>query len=208
MGSGDVQSDYSFTVEIQEAPQEEEPAGATEDAPAGEEDLIEPAAAADINPAAAISSSSVVRAAPIVEAVVSDPIYEEVPLTERLESGVSNLFGLIAEQRLSARKSAASSGGVLPPDMQIGEISADGAVNVEFTNQMDFPSTREFVLDNEKSNNKLLNVMMLSGEDEAIDPNLLSWTFNTVSSQQIEIKLEFERPLEISQGDEPEKLVV
>ena len=73
---------------------------------------------------------------------------------------------------------------------------------------MDFPSTREFVLDNEKSNNKLLNVMMLSGEDEAIDPNLLSWTINTVSSQLIEIKLEFERPLEISQGDEPEKLVV
>ena len=135
MGSGDVQSDYSFTVEIQEAPKEEEPAGAIEDAPAGEGDLIEPAAAADINPpAAAIPSSSVVTGAPIVEAVVSDPIYEEVPLTERLESGVSNLFGLIAEQRLSARKSAASSGGVLPPDMQIGEISADGAVNVKFTN--------------------------------------------------------------------------
>ena len=44
MGSGDVQSNYSFTVEIQEAPQEEEPAGAIEDAPAGEGDLIEPAA--------------------------------------------------------------------------------------------------------------------------------------------------------------------
>ena len=54
MGSGDVQSDYSFTVEIQEAPQEEEPAGAPEDAPAGEEDPIDPAAGADINPAAVI----------------------------------------------------------------------------------------------------------------------------------------------------------
>ena len=92
--------------------------------------------------------------------------------------------------------------------MQIGEISADRTIFVEFTNPMDFPSTREFVLDNEKSDNKLLNVLMLSGEDESVDPNLLSWTISKVTSQQISINLEFERPLEISQGDEPEKIVV
>ena len=72
---------------------------------------------------------------------------------------------------------------MLPPDMQIGEISADRTIFVEFTNPMDFPSTREFVLDNEKSGNKLLNVLMLSGEDETVDPNLQSWTISKVTSQ-------------------------
>ena len=80
--------------------------------------IDEPAAgAAASSPAAASSSSTVISPAVVVEAVVSDPIFEEVPLTERLEEGVGNLFGLIAEQRLSAKKSAASSGGVMPPDM-------------------------------------------------------------------------------------------
>ena len=96
----------------------------------------------------------------------------------------------------------------MPPEMQIGQISAERSLSIEFTNRMDFPSTREFILDNEESENKLIDVMMLSGEDEAIDLNLLSWTIVKVTSQQIEISLKFERPLEVSQGDEPDKLLV
>ena len=62
-------------------------------------------------------------------------------------------------------------------------MTADRTIYLEFSNPLDFPSTREFILDNEKENYKLLNVMMLSGEDESVDPNLLAWTISKVTSQ-------------------------
>ena len=38
---------------------------------------------------------------------------------------------------------------------------------------------------------ELLNVMILSGDREEIDENLVSWTISSVSSKLISLKLEF-----------------
>ena len=50
--------------------------------------------------------------------------------------------------------------------------------------------------------------MMLSGETEEIDQNLKSWTVKSVYEKRINIELEFDQPLQVSQGDEPDKIVI
>ena len=49
---------------------------------------------------------------------------------------------------------------------------------------------------------------MISGENETVNKNLLSWTITRVTSKQIEIDLEFERPLDVSQGEVADKLAI
>ena len=41
-----------------------------------------------------------------------------------------------------------------------------------------------------------------------IDQNLMSWSITSVSEMLIRIELEFENPLEVSQGESPDTLVV
>ena len=72
---------------------------------------------------------------------------------------------------------------------------------------MQFPSTSDFVKQN--SEFKLLDVMMLSGsEDGKIDTNLVSWVISSVEQTYLVIELEFERPLEVSQGEKPDQIVI
>ena len=73
---------------------------------------------------------------------------------------------------------------------------------------MNFPDTDTFILENEERKFELLNVIMLSGDDEEIDDNLTSWTVKSVKSELINVKLEFRSPLEVSQGDYPDKIVI
>ena len=73
---------------------------------------------------------------------------------------------------------------------------------------MNFPSKEEFIRQNKEKLYGLLNVFMLSGEDEAIDDNLTSWEIKSVEALLISIDLEFESPLLVSSGDLPEQIVV
>ena len=66
---------------------------------------------------------------------------------------------------------------------------------------MSFPSTAEFIKLNTKKQNELLNVMMLSGADETVDENLVSWKITSVQPSQISVELEFKSPVQVSQGD-------
>ena len=50
--------------------------------------------------------------------------------------------------------------------------------------------------------------MMISGDTEEVDDNLTGWQLFSISSTKIEIDLEFEEPLEVSQGDSPDKLLL
>ena len=50
--------------------------------------------------------------------------------------------------------------------------------------------------------------MMLSGDEEAVDENLISWSISEVTSKLIKLNLEFQKPLEVSQGDSPDTLVI
>ena len=49
---------------------------------------------------------------------------------------------------------------------------------------------------------------MLRGDDEVEDGNLLSWNIVSVGDKLIEIDLNFDQPLQVSQGDESDKLIV
>ena len=78
---------------------------------------------------------------------------------------------------------------------------------------MSFPSTDEFIALNKESGNKLIDLMVISSDEDDAEkvepsPNLSSWEIVSVSSSLIEIKLTFEKPLEVSQGTERDKLVV
>ena len=47
--------------------------------------------------------------------------------------------------------------------------------------------------------------MMISGKDEGvIDDNLTSWEISQVSAMLISIELEFDRPFDVSSGDQPD----
>ena len=48
---------------------------------------------------------------------------------------------------------------------------------------MEFPSTAEFVALNTERKNELVNLFMLSGIDNSVDENLLSWTITSVESE-------------------------
>ena len=80
---------------------------------------------------------------------------------------------------------------------------------------MNFPNTADFVALNSSEQRRLLNkqsrlldVKMLSGDEQKFDKNLVSWTISSVTSQLIVLDLEFDSPLQVSQGDSPDELVV
>ena len=88
-------------------------------------------------------------------------------------------------------------------------------MEVEFTNEMNFPNTADFIALNSskqrrlsKEWNRLIDVKMLSGDEQKFDKNLVSWTISSVTSKLILIDLEFDSPLQVSQGDAPDELVV
>ena len=80
----------------------------------------------------------------------------------------------------------------MPPELRLGEISAYRRFTIEFTNEMNFPDTEKFIQLNEESELALLNILMISGENEGINQNLLSWTIVEVTSKKIDIDLEFD----------------
>ena len=92
--------------------------------------------------------------------------------------------------------------------MRIGKLTANRSALIIFTNPMNFPNTDNFIAMNEASELRLINVYMLDGDEDIIDENLTSWSIVKVSSQLIELNFVFERPLSVSQGDNPDKLVI
>ena len=81
-------------------------------------------------------------------------------------------------------------------------------VEIEFTNSMFLPEYEEFNKVNSEQNYRLLNVFMLNGDEQAIDENLTSWTVKSVTSKRISIQLEFQSPLQVSQGDQPDQIAI
>ena len=61
---------------------------------------------------------------------------------------------------------------------------------------------------NESTSEKLLEVLMLSGDTEEIDTNLKSWTVTSVSSSNIDVSLGFEKSIIVSAGTIPDVLLI
>ena len=96
------------------------------------------------------------------------------------------------KQRELAREAVASAvEGTRPPEIRLGTISANRSVKIKFTNSMDFPDTASFISLNSGLEDELLSVMMLSGDSERIDENLISWSIQTVTPKLITVNLEF-----------------
>ena len=49
---------------------------------------------------------------------------------------------------------------------------------------------------------------MISGETKQLDDNLISWKLVSAEPSKLEIDLEFREPIEVSQGDLPDKLLI
>ena len=49
---------------------------------------------------------------------------------------------------------------------------------------------------------------MYSYTEEELDPNFIAWSVVEITSLSMSIKLEFNKPLDVSQGDEKDKLIV
>ena len=80
---------------------------------------------------------------------------------------------------------------------------------MKFTDAIEFSDNiKELIMDSKGTDNPLINIIMLSGETEDIDKNLLGWTVVSVISTEIVIDLEFESKLEVSQSDDPDNLFI
>ena len=62
---------------------------------------------------------------------------------------------------------------------------------------MKFPENFASII-NERSSDKLLEILALNGDSEEIDTNLRSWTVTSASSSTIDISLDFEKPILVS----------
>ena len=71
---------------------------------------------------------------------------------------------------------------------------------------MNFPSSEDFKSLNEDGD--LIDLKVLHGDSKLESDNLRSWEIITVSKDQIEIKLDFFAPLQVSQGEEPDILML
>ena len=98
--------------------------------------------------------------------------------------------------------------GTIPPEVRLGKITEFREVMIDFTNPINLPSLKNFITRNEEANHELLNVMMLSGDSEEIDENLIAWKITAVEPKQIRVELEFQSAIKVSQGEMPDKIVV
>ena len=78
---------------------------------------------------------------------------------------------------------------------------------LKFTNEMVLPENLASLI-NDSASNKLLEVVMINGDTQEIDSNLLQWTVTEASSSKINIRLTFEQPLLVSQGDAADILLI
>ena len=101
----------------------------------------------------------------------------------------SKFFQHVMRQKSESITAAATyvdSEGNRPPEVRLGRIDSSGRVRLEFTNSMSFPSKAELITLNRESDNSLIDLMVISSDDDDADqmkrsPNLLSWEIVSVS---------------------------
>ena len=67
-------------------------------------------------------------------------------------------------------------------ELRLGQISREGRVRIEFSNSMRFPNTEEFIDLYHQMNNELLELLVLKGDEDIEDENLLGWQIVSVGS--------------------------
>ena len=95
-----------------------------------------------------------------------------------------------------------------PPEVRLAKITGNGRVRLEFTNPMMLPGKSELIELNKKSKKKMIDLIMLDGDEDVISDNLIDWKIASVSEKLIEVDLNFQEPLMVSQGENYDKLIV
>ena len=86
--------------------------------------------------------------------------------------------------------------------IRVGIVSAAGQFSIEFEEELQLPDNfSEIVKEREGRNDAVLEITMVRPGNE-LDSNLNYWSLISVSGERIVIKLHFESPLNVSQGDE------
>ena len=55
---------------------------------------------------------------------------------------------------------------------------------------------------------KVLDLVMISGKTKQPNDNMIGWKLISAEPTKLEVDLEFREPLEVSQGDIPDKLLI
>ena len=89
-------------------------------------------------------------------------------------------------------------------------------MSIEFTREINFPENfvsliNENAYDDRKlskSYGELIEILVINGDTEEIDKNLISWTVIKASSTKIDIGLAFKDPISVSAGYSPDLLFI
>ena len=87
-------------------------------------------------------------------------------------------------------------------------MRGDQMVLLRFTEKMQWPSNLQSVLHSKDAVQRLSFLVLKMDKDEPKVQNLKSWKAVFVDSRNIHVAVEFQDPLEISLGDEPDLLLV
>ena len=74
---------------------------------------------------------------------------------------------------------------------------------------MQFPDDiADLIIGRKLYSEKLIEIIMINGDTEEIDENLVSWFVTSASATNIDIRTEYEKPLFVSTGYEPDFLIL
>ena len=98
---------------------------------------------------------------------------------------------------------------MLYPEVRVASIRSTGDLTLRFTHNMQFPDDiADLINERDTFPKKLLEVIMINGDTEEIDQNLISWSVISASSTNIDIRTEYENPLYVSSGYSADYLIL
>ena len=98
---------------------------------------------------------------------------------------------------------------MLYPEIRVDFIQNNGDLSLKFTHKMQFPDDiADLIIGRKLYPEKLIEIIMINGDTEEIDENLVSWFVTSASATNIDIRTEYEKPLFVSTGYAPDFLIL
>ena len=158
-----------------------------------------------------------------VDEIPETNLFDPAPLVARLMAGAEEVKKLADRQTDVFTKQAASSP---VPEARITKVTSSGRVIIEFTSELDIPDgALESINESKDADSRRLESTQSSkqtyielyvikqGEPEDDyellgEPLLSDWTLVSLNGAGCEIQMTLSRPLEISQGEEPDLFLI
>lgn len=164
-----------------------------------------------------VEEDSKVEASPV--AALSKALPKGVVVDESTGFGpINSFFKTALSNKKDRLKEARNSGGAYPPEARLGDIANDGTLIISFTEDMNWSDDLLSILKESQQGRRLssedgeqptpsVSVVGLSAVDMEV-PILKSWSIRYLNPKEMKINLDFIKPVEVSQGDEPDVLIV